>query len=283
MRALLSSQGIAAELLVISTSGDKGVPRTAEFPGKGLFTREIEDALLDRRVDLAVHSLKDLAAVQPKGLDISAYPERADPRDVLVSQRGLALAELPPRARVGTSSIRRKAALLTARSDLLVVPLRGNVPTRLKRLEEGRAEAVVLAAAGLERLGMTVPRIYLDPAVFVPAPGQGALAVQCRSDDQEMREKALLLDNADVRRAVEAERAALKGLEGGCHAPIGAVALDNGGSLLLHVAVYDPTGSGSLMAQVPVDPADPGASGRAAAEQLLARGAGAIIRQGGTA
>jgi len=282
VRELLHGRGVKADLVIVRTFGDEGggppdVPRDPTVAVKRLFTKEIEDALLARRIDLAVHSLKDLAAVQPDRLVLAACPERADPRDVLVSRDGRGLFDLREAARVGTSSVRRRAALLAARPDLVVVPMRGNVPTRLHKLETDELDGVVLAAAGLTRLGVAVPWAALEPDVVTPAPGQGALAVQCRDDDPDTLLHARPLDDPAVGAQIRAERAALARLEGGCQAPIGALCRTEGSGLVLDVRVYALDGSRVLHARVTVDPGDPEAAGRDAADRLLADGAGELI------
>jgi hydroxymethylbilane synthase len=281
VRDLLAARGWGAELVTIRTSGDEG-SRAAKpgTTGKGLFTKEIEDALLAGRIDLAVHSLKDLSAELPPGLLVAAYPEREDHRDALVSRGGGPLDALPQGARVGTSSLRRRAALLALRRDLDVVALRGNVPTRVKKVGRDGLAGAVLALAGLKRLGLAQDAVPLDPTRFPPAPGQGALALEARADDARVLEAIRPLDDAAVRQAVQAERAAMVALEGGCQAAIGACCLVHGGGLTLHVTVFAPDGSRVLSAERAVDGAAPTASGRAAAAELLAAGAGELIRAG---
>src|SRR5574341_36269 len=280
VRDLLAVRGVAAELVTIRTSGDEG-SRARPAPGttgKGLFTKEIEEALLARRVDLAVHSLKDLAAELPRGLMIAAYPEREDPRDALLSATGGDLSALRAGARVGTSSLRRRAALLAARSDLDIVTLRGNVPTRVKHVGRDGLDAAVLALAGLKRLGLANGAVPLSPDAFPPAPGQGALALEARADDGAVLELLRPLDRPAVRCAVEAERAALAELEGGCQAAIGALCESGRDGLALRVWVLAPDGTKRLSSQGVVDPADPAASGRAVAQELLRQGARDLIR-----
>ncbi len=282
VQELLAQKGIASELVIIRTSGDVGsIPKPGlGETGKGLFTKEIEEALLAGEIDLAVHSLKDLAAEIHRDLTLAAFPEREDPRDALVTATGSTLEELPHRATVGTSSLRRKAALLAARNDLKIVELRGNVPTRVARV--GRdLDGAVLAVAGLRRLGLERRSVVLDPESFPPAPGQGALAIEVRRDDRAALELVASLDDPAVRTAVEAERAALRELEGGCRAAIGAYCSEagSGGGLVLHVTVFAPDGSHSLSVHVPVHPRDPEASGRAAARDLIARGARDLTRE----
>jgi hydroxymethylbilane synthase len=221
--SLLLAQGHAVDIEVIKTTGDRLQEATfAEVGSKGMFTKEIEEALADGRIDLAVHSLKDLPVELPEPFLIAATPMRADPRDVLVSVNFTSLASLPRHAKVGTSSLRRRAQLKALRPDLKVQEFRGNVDTRLSKLADGRVDAILLAAAGLERLGKTDwIRERLEPRDFCPAPGQGALAIETRKNDSATIEAVAFLDHADTRFAVIAERAALAALGGGCQVPIG--------------------------------------------------------------
>jgi hydroxymethylbilane synthase len=240
----------AAVVVRITTSGDRIQDRTlAEIGGKGLFTQEIEEALLAGRVDCAVHSLKDLPVDCPPGLAIAAVPEREDPRDAFVSPRFESLAALPPGARLGTASLRRQAQALRARPDLAILALRGNVDTRLAKLERGEADAIVLAAAGLNRLGLGERvRAYIDPEASPPAPGQGALAIQTRERDigaawlAGLRHRPTLL-------AVTAERGALAALDGSCRTAVGAYAKLVGDDLLLGVEALSPDGRLSFRAR----------------------------------
>ncbi len=273
VRQLLEERGATAELVRIRTSGDR---RTGSAPGepvKGLFTKELEDALLDNRIDAAVHSLKDLLTSMPDRLMLAAFPERQDPRDALVTRLGDDLSALPPGSRVGTSSPRRRAALLAIRPDLEAVLLSGNVPTRIKRVDDGDLDAVILALAGLRRLGQDDRGRPLDPEVFVPAAGQGALAVQVRTDDPVALDLIEPLDRPEVRQEVLAERTAIRNLEGGCRAPIGALCRNG----VLVVTVYAPDGARRLSSTAVVDPSDPEGAGRLAAADLLARGAARLI------
>jgi hydroxymethylbilane synthase len=215
--------GLAVELEIIKTTGDKitDVP-LAQVGGKGLFVKEIEDALLDGAVDLAVHSLKDMPAELPGGLVIGVTPEREDPRDVLIIRDGAALADLPAGSVAGTSSLRRAAQMKKIRPDIEVRSLRGNLDTRIRKLREGQYDVILLAAAGLHRMGWK-DRItaYLDPSEFVPAIGQGALAIEARAADEAALKLLSPLNHPDTAVAVEAERSLLKELEGGCQVPIG--------------------------------------------------------------
>jgi len=221
--ALLRGEGHQVEIEIIRTTGDHLQDVSFVRVGaKGMFTKEIEDALAAGRVDLAVHSLKDLPTELPGGFALAATPGRVDPRDVLVSLQWQSLSDLPHGARVGTSSLRRRAELKALRPDVEVVEFRGNVDTRLRKLGEGLADAILLAAAGLDRLGRTDwIRQRLDPRDFCPAAGQGCLAIETREDDAATRDAVEFLDHADTRFAVTAERAALAALGGGCQVPIG--------------------------------------------------------------
>ena len=215
---------IAVELVPIKTRGDKilGVP-LAKVGGKGLFVKEIEDALLNGRIDLAVHSMKDMPSEIPDGLCVGAIPEREIPQDVLISKKGLLLHDLMPGARIGTSSLRRSAQLLHARPDLVILPLRGNVDTRLKKLETENLDAIILAAAGVIRLGLE-NRIteYMDENVMLPAVGQGALCIEIRQNDPEIEPIITSLNHQETWTVVMGERAFLNRLEGGCQVPIAA-------------------------------------------------------------
>jgi hydroxymethylbilane synthase len=283
VRGLLARLGVAAELVTIRTSGDEGSPVPPPAPGttgKGLFTKEIEEALLAGRIDLAVHSLKDLSAVPPAGLVIAAYPERDDPRDALLSPALADLAGLPRGARVGTSSLRRRAALLAVRRDLEIVPLRGNVPTRVSKVGRDGLHAAVLALAGLKRLGLAQHAVPLPPEQMPPAPGQGALALEARADDRTVLERLRALDRPEVRLAVEAERSALAELEGGCSAAIGALCAPGPDGLVLRVWVLAPDGSEILAASGPVEPGAAAQAGASVARDLLSRGARRLIEAG---
>lgn len=267
-RLCAADPSVSVELVEIRTSGDRiqDVPLGPHL-GQAFFTREIEIALLEGRVDLAVHSCKDLATVSPPGLRIAAIPEREDPRDVLVSAAGV-LAELPDGARIGTSSPRRKGFLVAARPDLQVVDQRGNVPTRVRAVEEGTLDAVVLAAAGLRRLGLeSVITEFLPPSVMLPAASQGALAVQVREDDAAVGDLVRALDHGVSRNCVGAERACLRALEAGCQAPVGALAERDGSTIRLAAAVVTPDGIVGVEERGAAE--DAGWMGAAAAAALL--------------
>jgi hydroxymethylbilane synthase len=271
----LAARGHACRIEIIKTTGDKitGVP-LAQVGGKGLFTKEIEEALLDGRADLAVHSLKDLPTELPAGLVLAAVPPREDPRDAIVGRR---LADLPPGAKVGTSSLRRAAQLRKLRPDLAVESVRGNLDTRLRKLDEGQYDAILLAAAGLKRLGWA-DRIaeILPPETMCPAVGQGALAVETRSTGSG-RDACAALDDGPTRAAVIAERAVLAALGGGCQVPIGANATVADGRLRLRAIVASADGSELVHAESDGRAADAAAIGRALGEELLGRGARAIL------
>jgi len=269
--------GLTVELVVIKTKGDKilDVPLAA-VGGKGLFVKEIEEALADRRVDLAVHSMKDVPAELMAGLALVGISAREDPRDVLCSQKG-SFAELPPGARVGTSSVRRVCQLLAQRRDLEILPLRGNVDTRLRKLEAGELDAIVLAAAGLHRLGLAA-RIteYLDPAICLPAIGQGVLGLEARADDQETiaRVRGALHDEATAACAT-AERAFLIRLSGSCQTPLAAHGTLREGRLELDGMVGDLDGRRILRAKIEGAPDED--LGVRLAERLLERGAAELL------
>jgi hydroxymethylbilane synthase len=245
--ARLREQGHEVQLVPIVTEGD--VRPVDLSPGEGVFVAAIARALLAGEVDVAVHSAKDVPLEEEPGLMIAAYPERADPRDVLITRYGGgSLASLPRGAIVGTDSPRRTGFLLAARPDLKVVPLHGNVETRLKRLDEGATDAIVLAAAGIDRLGRG-ERIdeRLEPDVIAPAPGQGALAVQVRRSDARLVELISAIDDRDIRLAVEAERNVLSVTGGTCRAPVGALASVRGDSFAILAAGVNSDGSGKLV------------------------------------
>ncbi len=251
---------------------------TSAVEGKSLFTKEIEDSLLKGRVDLAVHSMKDLTNELPTGLVIAAVPERVNPRDVLISRKDTKFAQLPGGARVGTSSIRRKAQLLSARGDLEIVDLHGNVDTRLRKLQDGNYDAIVLAAAGLIRLGLEkYASEFLSTEVMLPAVGQGALAVQSRDDDSELIELVSKLNHGPTRGAVEAERAFAQKLGGNCRTPIAAYARLEGGNLAIEGMVAAPNGRMLLRSRIVSDNPNPRKVGEELAESLLKKGADIVL------
>lgn len=284
MQAALSARGVASELVTYRTVGDKKLNEPLSSIGaKGLFTKELEVDLLKGKTQLAVHSLKDLPTDSPDELMVAAVLEREDPRDVLVVNgrvNAASLDELPRGSRVGTSSLRRRAQLLALRPDLEVAELRGNVPTRLKKIDEGRVHAAILAAAGLHRLGARQHiTCYLDAPGWLPAAGQGAIAVQVRTGDARLRELAEAMNDPSTMRAVQAERAFLAALEGGCQVPIGAVAMPgaNGGAPMLHGLIANIQGTRVVRGSIELDPGDPALSGIRLANQLRGEGATEIL------
>jgi hydroxymethylbilane synthase len=270
---------VVIEVRVIRTQGDARLDRpVTQIGGKGVFVREIENALLARVIDLAVHSLKDLPVEQPPGLVVAAIPPREDPRDVLVSRDGRRLSELPAGARVGTGSQRRAVQLRTMRPDLEVHDLRGNVDTRLRKLDAGQYDAIVLAAAGLSRLGR-LDRVveFFDPEVMTPAPGQGALAVECRAADETTQSLLLPVHDPQTWAAVTAERAFLSGLGGGCSAPIAAYAEARSATLRLQGLVASLDGRQVVRVSGDGSVEQPEQLGYRLAEEALAQGASTIL------
>lgn len=274
--------GAVFETVEVRTHGDEGYREDLGTPldGKRAFTKRIEEALLDGRVDFAVHSLKDVPTDLDPRLEIAAVPARADPRDVLVANDGLTLQRMPPGAKVGTSSLRRKAQLLAEWPTLEIVELHGNVGTRLRRLDAKQLDAVVVAAAGLDRLGLRERRPQpVPPDILTPAPGQGALALECRSSDARVHAVLQSVEDPAARAEVEAERALSARLGGGCNVPFGALASREEGSLGLRAVVASPDGRRVVraMAQAPAD-AWRGTVDRVA-ERLMEGGADEILRE----
>ena len=271
----------AVELVHIRTSGDQQTERPLwQVRGQAFFTREIDRALLAEEVDIAVHSLKDLPTQLDAGLELAALLPRADPRDALLSLRGATLAALPAGARIGTSSLRRRAFLARLRPDAMLLELRGNVPTRIERLQHGEYDAIVLAAAGLVRLGLAQHVTeYLPAESFPPAVSQGVVGVCARSGDEATLRWLAALDERDARLAASAERALLRRLEGGCQVPLGALATVRGDTLTLMASVCALDGTRHLAARAesPAAPASAEALGVRVAEELLARGAGELM------
>lgn len=267
------------ELVEIQTAGDevRDVP-LAQIGGEGVFTKEIQRALLEGRVDVAVHSLKDLPTLPVAGLVLAAVPPRGATADVLVSRRHAGFDSLPAGARVATSSLRRKAQLLHRRPDLQLCDIRGNVDTRLRKLAEQGLDALILARAGLERLGWTdqITEI-LDPAWMLPAVGQGALGLECRADDRHTLQALKPLDDAATHACVSAERAFLRALGGGCQVPIGAVSSVKDQTLALRGAVLCPDGTKRIEKQVEGSAVSPEDLGVGLAEQLLDLGARTLL------
>ncbi|MFS8037837.1 hydroxymethylbilane synthase [Xanthobacter sp. AM11] len=259
--ALAAALGVAAERIpisVIRTSGDAIQDRAlSEAGGKGLFTKEIEEALLDGRVDLAVHSAKDVATVLPEGLHLAGYLPRADVRDALILKAGHSLADLAPGARVGTASLRREAQLRRIRPDLSVELLRGNVHTRLARVKDGDLDATLLAFAGLSRLGLAAAAsCLLEPGDFLPAVGQGAVAIECRMADPATNAAIAAIACRDTGIALAAERAFLGALDGSCRTPIGGLAVVEGDTVLLRGLVLAPDGSDAAQTEARAPVAD---------------------------
>jgi hydroxymethylbilane synthase len=269
--------GHEVSIEVIRTTGDRMQNVAfASVNAKGMFTREIEDALLAGSIDLAVHSLKDLPTELAEPFSLAAVPARADARDVLVSERYAGLAALPAGAVVGTSSVRRQAQLRSRRPDLHYIEFRGNVDTRLAKLAEGKADAIILAAAGLDRLEKTgAIRERFDPEVLCPSPGQGALGIECRAGDAGMHAVLKVLDDTATRQAVTAERKCLAALGGGCLVPIGAYCHRDGSEWLLRAVVASADGREIIAAER--RHTDPVVLGEAVAQQLLEQGAGSIL------
>jgi hydroxymethylbilane synthase len=271
--------GLTVELVPITTTGDRRSDgRLAEVGGKGLFLKEIEEALLAGAVDFAVHSMKDVPATLPPGLVLAAVPPRADARDVIVGTGGRGLAGLRPGARVGTASVRRRVQVLARRPDVDVVLLRGNVETRLGRVRDGTLDAAILAAAGLARLGLDGgDAVALDPEEVLPAVGQGALALECRADEPKLRARLDVLADADATDTVAAERAFLVAIGGDCDTPLAAHARLRGGGLELRAMVTDPSGMRRLDERAEAPRAEAARLGRVVATRLLDRGAGDLL------
>lgn len=261
------------EIVVVQTTGDRVLNRTlADIGGKGLFTKELEEALFDGRVDLAVHSMKDMPTWLPAGLVLAATPAREDPRDVLISRSGAGLGALPPGAVVGTAGLRRQAQVLERRPDLRVVPLRGNVRTRLDKLAAGEVDATLLALAGLKRLDLAeVAAEILETDVMLPAAGQGAVAIETRADDAETRSLVGAIDDPGTRARVTAERAVLEVLDGSCRTPIAALAEIAGDRLTLRAKMLTPDGARAESSRVEGPIALAEELGRRAGEMIARR------------
>jgi len=277
--ARLTERGVEVELVPIVTQGDVKTGPLGQIGGQGLFTKELQRALLDDRIDLAVHSLKDLPTDPVEGLAVAAVPERESTADVLVSLQATSIAALPPAARIGTGSLRRKAQLLHQRSDLVVEDIRGNVETRLRKLDEGQYDAIILAEAGLKRLGFA-ERIaaIIPPQQMLPAVGQGALGIEARADDERVRALLAPLDHAPSHQAILAERTMLSCLRAGCLAPVGAWGYFDEDLLILEAVVLSADGS-QRISTVDSDTEDFIALGQRVAEQLIFQGAAKLISQ----
>ena len=282
-RLMAQYEGLEVELLILKTKGDiiLDVP-LAKVGGKGLFVKEIEEALLAGTADLAVHSMKDVPMVLPEGLTLGAVPEREICTDLFLSEKYAALEDLPQGAKLGTSSLRRQSQALALRPDLEVAMLRGNVETRLRKMKEGQYDAIILARAGVKRLGLGASlQQDLTPPSFLPAVGQGALGIEIRDDRPEMRELVAFLDHSPTRLCVTAERAFLRRLDGGCQVPIAAHAVLEGEELCLEALVADPLGKvvfrDTVRCAATLEEAD--AAGQKLAEKLLADGADKILAE----
>lgn len=237
-------ENIVIEEVVIKTTGDKILDKPlADIGGKGLFTKEIDAALLDGRIDCAVHSAKDVPTWLPDGLIMPCFLPREDPRDVLISAQGSSLDDLPPGSVVGTASLRRQAQILFRRKDLNVIPFRGNVGTRLQKLSDGQADATLLAIAGLKRLGKTDIKFHvIEPEEILPAAGQGAVGLMCRAGDDRTQELLMPINDVDTSVCVLAERAMLDILQGTCHTPIGSLAIINDDNIYIRGCIAMPDG-----------------------------------------
>lgn len=270
---------LTVELVRLTTQGDKILDQAlSKVGGKDLFVKEIEAALLDGRAQVAVHSLKDVPTELPAGLEVTAFPPREDPRDALVSLKGYTLTTLPQGASVGTCSLRRAAQLLRHRPDLVIKPIRGNVQTRLKKLEEENLDATILAYAGLLRLGMTqVATEVLSPERSLPAIGQGILAVECQREDHGTTQRVRRLDDVAARAAALTERAFLRRLQGGCQVPIAGHATLSGDQITLRGLVASLDGRESFEDQITGPRGDAEALGTELADRLLSRGAKRIL------
>jgi hydroxymethylbilane synthase len=280
-QALRGITGLEPEIVIIKTSGDKFQQTSfSQIGTKGVFIKELEDALLDERVDLAVHSMKDVPTEMPEGLTIAAIGKREDVRDALLSASGETLTSLPQGARVGTSSLRRQSQLLHARRDLRVLELRGNVDTRIEKLRRGDYDAIVLAKAGLDRLGLSGNISEVLPhQVSLPAAGQGAIGIEARAGDAATLRILAALEDGESRSAVTAERSALAGLGGGCQVPIGAWGRVENEKLLLDVVVLSPDGTQRMWEKDSGMPEDAEAIGKRVAQKLRGCGAAALLER----
>ena len=276
--ARLTELGAPVELIPITTQGDVKTQPLGQIGGQGLFTKELQRALLDGQIDLAVHSLKDLPTAPIEKLALAAVPVREGTADVLVSNVAKSIEALPSAARIGTGSFRRKAQLLHVRSDLRVEDIRGNVDTRLAKLDGGQYDAIILAEAGLKRLGLAERTVNVIPqSLMLPAVGQGALGIECRADDSTTRQLLSPLDDAATHAGVVAERSLLFALRGGCLAPVGALGRIENGRLQLNAVVLASDGSKRIAAAGEADPGDAVSLGQRVAQLLLAQGAAELI------
>lgn len=272
------SPNLDVRIEIIKTKGDRITDRPlSQIGGKGLFTKELEVAMLEGMIDCAVHSLKDLPTELPEGLALGAVPEREDPRDVLITNDGVGLADLPKGAVVGTSSLRRAAQLRSRRGDLELVDLRGNIDTRISRVREGKIDAAILANAGLVRLKLDEASMPIDEADIVPAPGQGALGIELRADDHETAEMLKAIHDDVATAETTAERSCLAVLEGGCQVPLGVRATYRAGGMHVRARVCSLDGTKTIDAELTGDATDAAALGERIARDLLERGAAAIV------
>ena len=278
---MVRALGHEVELVHVTTEGDVNRGPLAQMGGTGVFVSALRDALLDGTVDLAVHSLKDLPTTPAEGIALAAVPEREDPRDVLVARDGLTLGELPAGSRVGTGSPRRAAQLAALGLGLEIVPIRGNVDTRLGKVTSGELDAILLARAGLNRLGRDVATEALDPLQMLPAPGQGALAIECRTDDTWLVEVLGALDHAPTRAAVQCERQVLATLEAGCSAPLGALAEvvegEDGEELWIRAVALSEDGAVQVRRSASGPPDDAVGVGARLGSEMLAEGAAELM------
>jgi len=270
---------ITIELIKIKTKGDKisDVP-LSKIGGKGLFVKEIEQALMDGRIDMAVHSMKDVPTEVPYGLYIGIIPERDDPRDVLITKREGTLRTIKKGAKIGTSSLRRKAQLLYLRKDLQVLPLRGNLDTRIRKLDTEDLDAIIVASAGVRRMGLQEKvSEYLSPGIMLPAVGQGALGIELRQGDEKIYNLVAFLDHHQTRLSVQAERSFLKQLGGGCQVPIAALGIIEDRRLKLQGLVANTEGTQIIKDQIEGEPSNAQELGKELAERLLRKGAQNIL------
>ena len=273
--------GMTASLTKIKTTGDKilDVP-LAKVGGKGLFVKEIEEAILANEIDIAVHSMKDVPTFFPEGLHLGAITKREDPRDALLTRNNICFKDLPTGANVGTSSLRRQAQLMNVRPDFVIHQLRGNVDTRIRKLKEGQYDAIILAAAGVKRLGLADNvSEYIDPEISLPAIGQGALGIECRVDDRELNDLIAFFNHTDSRTCVTGERALLRRLEGGCQVPIACYGQMKNGNLHLTGLVGSVDGKQIIKDSIEGAPDKAEKLGVTLAEKLLSRGADVILRE----
>lgn len=274
----LAALGVATELVPITTQGDVKSQPLGQIGGQGLFTKELQKALLDKQIDLAVHSLKDLPTEPVEGLVLAAVPERESTADVLISPSATSIESLPKNARVGTGSLRRKAQLLHIRADLSVLEIRGNVETRLKKLDDGEYDAIILAEAGLSRLGLADRITAIIPkSQMLPAVGQGALGLETRALDETTNEALRPLDHPATHLAVLAERMLLHALRAGCLAPVGALAVVKESRLILEAAVLSADGRQRIVANATGAAPEAASIGKAVANDLIAKGATQLI------